>query len=62
MTEIVAERAVLTGKHLIAGEWVGAEAEFSSDPAHGPAHRFAVGTPDLVDRAGYLAETPMQRL
>ena len=60
MTEIVAERAVLTGKHLIAGEWVGAEAEFSSDPAHGPAHRFAVGTPELVDRAARAAEAAFE--
>jgi NADP-dependent aldehyde dehydrogenase len=44
------------GKHLIAGEWVGGEATFSSAPAHGPAHDFAVGTPALVDRACAAAE------
>ncbi|MCA0851393.1 aldehyde dehydrogenase (NADP(+)) [Salipiger thiooxidans] len=44
------------GCHLIAGSWVDAEARFSSDPAHGPAHDFSVGTPDLVDRACVAAE------
>lgn len=39
------------GKHLIDGEWVGAETTFQSSPAHGPAHEFAVGTPELVARA-----------
>ncbi len=47
---------MLTGKHLIAGEWVGADATFASDPAHGPSHDFAVGTPALVDRAVEAAE------
>ncbi|WP_449040650.1 aldehyde dehydrogenase (NADP(+)) [Paracoccus sp. (in: a-proteobacteria)] len=44
------------GKHLIAGEWVGAEPRFRSDPAHGPAHEFSSGNPDLVDRACQAAE------
>ncbi|MCC5964503.1 MAG: aldehyde dehydrogenase (NADP(+)) [Natronohydrobacter sp.] len=44
------------GKHLIAGEQVAGEAHFPSSPAHGPAHEFAVGTPDLVDRACKAAE------
>ena len=44
------------GKHLIAGEWVAGETTFRSDPAHGPAHDFAVGTPALVDRACEAAE------
>ena len=44
------------GKHLIAGEWVAGDATFASEPAHGPAHDFAVGTPDLVDRACEAAE------
>lgn len=39
------------GRHLIAGEWIGASDTFASDPAHGPAHRFSVGTTDLIDRA-----------
>ena len=39
------------GKHLIDGEWVGGDATFASSPSHGPAHDYAVGTPDLVARA-----------
>ena len=44
------------GKHLIAGEWVGAEATFESVPASGPSHRFSAGSPDLVDHAAEAAE------
>ena len=44
------------GKHLIAGDWVGGAATFRSEPAHGPAHDFAVGTVDLVNRACEAAE------
>ncbi|WP_170763131.1 aldehyde dehydrogenase (NADP(+)) [Ruegeria lacuscaerulensis] len=47
---------MLTGKHLIAGEWVGGVATFSSDPAHGPSHEFAVGTAADVDAAVKAAE------
>ncbi|MCC0027426.1 MAG: aldehyde dehydrogenase (NADP(+)) [Brucellaceae bacterium] len=47
---------MLTGKHLVAGDWVATETTFTSEPAHGPAHDFAVGTPDLVDRAAKAAE------
>ncbi|WP_299360545.1 aldehyde dehydrogenase (NADP(+)) [uncultured Paracoccus sp.] len=39
------------GKHLIGGEWIGGDATFRSSPAHGPAHNYAAGTPDLVARA-----------
>ncbi len=46
----------LTGKHLIAGDWVPGEETFSSDPAHGEAHDFAVGTPAHVDAAARAAE------
>ena len=45
-----------TGKHLIAGDWIGSEETFRSDPAHGPAHDFAVGTVALVARAAEAAE------
>lgn len=48
------------GQHLIAGTWVGAEATFASAPAHGPVHRFAVGTVDLVDRACATAEAAFE--
>lgn len=44
-----------SGKHLIAGEWIGGTSTFRSDPAHGPAHDFAVGTVDLVDSAARAA-------
>ncbi|NEX46276.1 aldehyde dehydrogenase (NADP(+)) [Pseudotabrizicola algicola] len=42
---------MLTGKHLIAGDWIAGATTFASTPAHGPAHDFAVGTPALVDQA-----------
>ncbi|MGY9048563.1 2,5-dioxovalerate dehydrogenase [Puniceibacterium antarcticum] len=45
-----------TGKHLIAGDWMAGDARFMSEPAHGEVHPFAVGTPDLVDRACRAAE------
>ena len=44
------------GKHLIAGEWLAVDTQFASEPAHGPSHHFAVGTPELVDRAVRAAE------
>ncbi|MFX0540853.1 aldehyde dehydrogenase (NADP(+)) [Roseovarius sp. S4756] len=44
------------GKHLIAGQWIAGETTFASDPAHGPTHAYAVGTPELVDRAVQAAE------
>ncbi|WP_343117265.1 aldehyde dehydrogenase (NADP(+)) [Ostreiculturibacter nitratireducens] len=52
------DKSVFTphGKHLIAGEWVAGETTFRSEPAHGPAHDFSVGTPVLVDRAAEAAE------
>jgi NADP-dependent aldehyde dehydrogenase len=46
----------LTGKHLIAGEWVAGENTFQSEPAHGPANTFPVGAPALVDQAAKAAE------
>lgn len=44
------------GKHLIAGEWVAGDATFQSEPAHGAAHDYFVGTPALVDQACKAAE------
>ncbi|WP_134724236.1 aldehyde dehydrogenase (NADP(+)) [Paracoccus luteus] len=44
------------GKHLIDGQWVGGDRSFASDPAHGPAHDFAVGTPELVAQACAAAD------
>lgn len=48
------------GKHLIAGDWVATDRTFSSEPAHGPAHVFCVGTVDLVDRACAAAEAAFE--
>ena len=47
---------MLTGKHLIAGEWVGGAETFRSAPAMGEAREYATGTPELVDRAAQAAE------
>jgi NADP-dependent aldehyde dehydrogenase len=47
---------MLTGKHLIAGEWVAGGTTFTSSPAHGPSHEFSVGTPAHVDAACEAAE------
>ncbi len=44
------------GKHLIAGNRVDGPARFMSTPAHGPAHSFAAGSPELVDQAAQAAE------
>ena len=47
---------MLTGKHLIAGDWVLGDATFRSSPAQGEALEFSVGTPAHVDRAVCAAE------
>jgi 2,5-dioxopentanoate dehydrogenase len=47
---------MLTGKHLIAGDWVGNDRTFVSSPAHGPSHQFALGTPAHVTAACDAAE------
>ncbi|WP_284165923.1 aldehyde dehydrogenase (NADP(+)) [Frigidibacter sp. SD6-1] len=47
---------MLTGCHLIAGDWVMGEATFASAPASGEAHHFSVGTPAHVDAACKAAE------
>ena len=44
------------GKHLIAGEWIGTEAQFQNEPVTGPVHSFSVGTVDLVNKAAEAAE------
>lgn len=48
------------GKHLIAGEWIASGETFESAPANGPAHRFGVGTVELVDRAVRAAEAAFE--
>lgn len=47
---------MLTGHHLIAGQWVAGDATFLSSPASGPALSFAVGAPAHVDAAVQCAE------
>ena len=44
------------GKHLIAGEWRAAQIKFRSEPAHGDAFDFSVGTVELVNTAAESAE------
>lgn len=47
---------MLTGKHLIAGEWVSSDSTFASQPAHGPSHEFSIGSTANVDAAVAAAE------
>lgn len=47
---------MLTGQHLIVGQWTGSDDRFASTPAHGPSHDFAKGSAALVDRAVEGAE------
>ena len=44
------------GRHLIAGDWVAGDTTFRSEPAHGDAHDYSVGTSALVDLACVAAE------
>ena len=48
------------GKHLIGSTWVAGSDSFASAPAHGPSHRFSVGTPAHVDAAVQAAETAFE--
>ncbi len=47
---------MLTGKHLIAGEWVAGDETFRSSPASGAARDYSVGTPIQVNTAVEAAE------
>ena len=47
---------MITGKHLIAGQWVAGDTTFSSQPAHGPAADYAQGTEAHIDAAAKAAE------
>jgi NADP-dependent aldehyde dehydrogenase len=47
---------MLTGKHLIAGTWVGGDARFTNTPVEGEPDSFAIGTSALVDAAATAAE------
>lgn len=44
------------GKHLIAGAWIAGDETFTSEPAHGPSHDFAIGRIKDVDAAAQAAE------
>ncbi len=46
----------LTGKHLIAGNWIAGNETFDSSPATGPVRSFSTGTAALVDQAAKSAE------
>lgn len=52
---------MLTGKHLIAGNWVETEARFRSRPSSGEPHDFCQGTPALVAEAASKAEDSFER-
>jgi len=47
---------MLSGNHLVAGQWLAGSGEFQSSPATGEAHSFTNGTMDLVDQAAQAAE------
>lgn len=47
---------MLTGKHLIAGQWVEGNTEIMNEPVTGEADRFAAGSVELVDLAAKKAE------
>lgn len=50
------QNSALSGKHLIAGSWVGGPSTFANMPVEGEADSFAVGTPELVNQAVEAAE------
>lgn len=47
---------MLTGQHLIAGQWIGGGEQFTNAPVSGDPDNFSVGTPALVDAAAQAAE------
>lgn len=47
---------MLTGKHLIAGDWVSGAITFTNEPASGQADQFSAGTTDMVNQAAEAAE------
>ncbi|WP_219703298.1 aldehyde dehydrogenase (NADP(+)) [Marinomonas lutimaris] len=51
---------MLTGQHFIAGTWVKGDATFSSTPATGSSHEFAVGRVSDVDAAVEAAEAAFE--
>ncbi|MGO2355038.1 MAG: aldehyde dehydrogenase (NADP(+)) [Marinomonas foliarum] len=51
---------MLTGQHFIAGKWVKGDATFSSTPATGSSHEFAVGRVADVNAAVEAAEAAFE--
>lgn len=49
-------KQMLKNTHLIAGKWIGAAETFTNEPVNGAPDSFAIGTPELVDRAARAAE------
>lgn len=47
---------MITGKHLIAGNWVESADTFESSPSSGPSHKFSIGAPEHVETAAVAAE------
>lgn len=47
---------MISGKHLVGGEWLASEKTFRSEPAHGEPCEFSAGNSALVERAVKLAE------
>lgn len=47
---------MITGKHLIAGDWIAGDSTFTSEPAHGPASEYAQGTKAHINAAVEFAE------
>ncbi len=51
---------MLTGKHLIAGEWLKGKEHFTNEPVSGEADHFSVGTVELVNAACDAAEAAFE--
>lgn len=47
---------MLTGKHLVAGQWLGSDTSFTNAPVEGTPDTFAAGTIELVNKAAEAAE------
>ncbi|WP_286298132.1 aldehyde dehydrogenase (NADP(+)) [Aminobacter sp. SS-2016] len=51
---------MITGSHLVAGEWRATKKKFLSSPASGQALPYSVGTPEIVEEACNAAEAAFQ--
>ncbi len=47
---------MITGKHLISGQWHGGDETFQSTPVRGEGHQFCVGTETHIERAVQAGE------